>query len=170
MNNATFPGLLKKLNQLEYDYDDGEGIDFEPFEEFTSLEDTNDWLHSWTGNPNADGSIFLIFGQDGSGGYAAFWLVNVDNPLDEQPIVFLGSEGERGVVASNLDDYLWVLASGHGPYEAIAYLDEEKEPSEPFLEFANQHSQKSNGNGVELCKDANKKYLGFSDFIDSICD
>ena len=51
-------------------------------------------------------------GKDGSGGQAAFWLVRVGEQLTHQPVVFLGCEGETGVVARNLDGYLWLLAAG----------------------------------------------------------
>jgi hypothetical protein len=60
-----------------------------------------------------------VFGQDASGGLAALWLVREGRPLLEQPIVFFGSEGERGVVASTFCDYLWLVAGGYGPYEAV---------------------------------------------------
>lgn len=32
--------------------------------------------------------------------------------LFEQPVVFFGAEGELGIVAANLSDYLWLLAAG----------------------------------------------------------
>ena len=33
---AQFPNLLTELHQLEFDYADGEGIDFEPYQTFMS--------------------------------------------------------------------------------------------------------------------------------------
>lgn len=67
-----------------------------------------------------DGVCFRVFGQDGTGGYAAFWLVREGRGLVEQPVVFLGSEGETGVIARDLADFLWLLAGGVGPWEAAA--------------------------------------------------
>ena len=61
----------------------------------------------------------IDFGQDGSGGYVAFWLIRLGEDLLRQPIVYFGSEGEIGVVAANFSDYLWLLAGGIGPVEAI---------------------------------------------------
>ena len=119
--NRDFPELQKALHRIEIDYDDGDGIDFEPFAEFYSRNDTADWIKAWTGNTDLDGNEFLIFGQDGTGGYAAFWCIRETNVLLEQPIIFLGSEGETAVVASNFYDYLWLFAWGVGPYEAVAY-------------------------------------------------
>lgn len=76
-----------------------------------------------------DGACFRVFGQDGTGGYAAFWLVREGRGLVEQPVVFLGSEGETGVIARDLADFLWLLVSGVGPWEAAAgYGAEEEEP------------------------------------------
>ena len=91
---VTFPTLLMQLHQLEFDYDDGEGIDFEPYHEFQPAKDTADWIKAWTGNHELTAAEYRIFGQDGSGGYAAFWLVRDGKPILEQPIVFFGSEGE----------------------------------------------------------------------------
>ncbi len=95
---VTFPTLLMQLHKLEFDYHDGEGIDFEPYHEFQPAKDTGDWIKAWTGNHDLTGAEYRIFGQDGSGGYAAFWLVRDGKPILEQPIVFFGSEGEAGVV------------------------------------------------------------------------
>ncbi|MGW3173212.1 hypothetical protein [Streptomyces sp. NPDC001153] len=41
-------------------------------------------------------------------------------PPCEQPVVFPGSEGETGVVAGSLSDFLRVLADGQGPREALS--------------------------------------------------
>jgi len=61
---------------------------------------------------------FYAFGADGSGGTGAFWLVH-DAPLTEQPVVFMGSEGDDNrPVAKNLSDFLALLAAGVGPREA----------------------------------------------------
>ena len=113
--DRRFPYALQELHNLEFDYADGEGIDFEPYQEFVALEEVQHWFRAWTGNPNANGDEYLIFGQDGTGGYAAIWPTRVDKELLEQPIVFFGSEGELGIVASNFSDYLWVLqvVTGH---------------------------------------------------------
>ena len=59
---VTFPTLLMQLHQLEFDYDDGDGIDFEPYQEFQSAKDTGDWIKAWTGNHDLRGSEYRIFG------------------------------------------------------------------------------------------------------------
>lgn len=113
-DETILPELLARANRLVYDYADGAGIEFEPFDEFLSAEETERWFQAWTGNPAADGSHFRVFGQDGSGGYTAIWTVRQDTDLLEQPIVFMGLEGETAVVARSFHDYLWLLAAGLG--------------------------------------------------------
>jgi hypothetical protein len=64
-------------------------------------------------NPEAE-LEFRQLGMDGAGGLVAFWLV-YERPLLEQPVVFIGSEGEVKPVAKDLVDFLELLALGHGP-------------------------------------------------------
>jgi len=95
-----------------------DGVEFEPYEAFLSADETTEWLRGWTGNGELNGDAFRVFGQDGTGGNAAFWLIRPGRALAEQPVVFLGSEGETGVVARDLGAFLWLLADGWGPCEA----------------------------------------------------
>ena len=163
-----FPELLTRLHQLEFDYRDGEGIDFEPYEHFLPINETQDWFRPWTGNPNADSSKILVFGQDSTGGYAAVWTVKENSSLLEQPIVFLGSEGELGVVAASFSDYLWVLAVNHGPYEAIAYPDIMKQPNLAFSHFAQQYATTPQRSIIEILRLANAAFPDFHQYIDSM--
>lgn len=167
--DQIFPEPLAKLNKLDLDYADGNGIDFEPYPEFLSAEETTSWFRAWTGNGAADGSSFRVFGQDGTGGYAAFWITQPDKNLLGQPIVFLGSEGETGVVASDFDAYLWLLASGIGPYEAVAYPDSDGTPNEQFLAFARENSSLEPIEAKTVLEQARGKYPDFADQIDSLC-
>lgn len=164
-----FPTLLAKLNNLDFDYAGGAGIDFEPYHEFLSADQTTNWFRAWTGNAAADGSCFKVFGQDGTGGYAAFWITHPDRHILEQPIVFLGSEGEKGVVASDFASYLWLLASGIGPYEAVAYPIGDGSPHEQFLAFARENSSVAPIGGRAVLEQARSKHPNFSDFVDSLC-
>jgi len=165
-----FPSLLAKLNSLEYDYADGDGIDFEPYSEFLDSEETQIWFRAWTGNNLADGTRFRVFGQDGTGGYAAFWIADSDKPILEQPIVFLGSEGEKGIVASSFDSYLWVLASGLGPFEAITDSNSKRNPNDQFLAFAEQNSSMERTEVKEILERAKADYPTFLTWIDSLCE
>ena len=165
--DTTFPPLLSKLHQLGFDYDDG--FDFEPYDNFFPAEENASWFKAWTGNDSVDGAQFRVFGQDGTGGYAALWLVLPDQPMERQPVVFLGSEGERGVVALNLHEYLWLLAGGAGPYEAVAYGGAEANANVAFTAFAQKHSNAAPLSALEVLARANAAHPGFSDYIDSLC-
>jgi hypothetical protein len=166
---VTFPTLLMQLHQLEFDYDDGEGIDFEPYQEFQSAKDTGDWIKAWTGNHDLGASEYRIFGQDGSGGYAAFWLVRDGKPILEQPIVFFGSEGEVGVVARDFYDYLWLLAAGIGPCEAVIGAEDEREPIAHFVAFAGKHAEAQKKTAAEVLTAAHSEFPDFEKDLRALC-
>ncbi|GAA4946356.1 hypothetical protein [Actinoplanes utahensis] len=102
---------------------DHESHDFEPFDQFDSAEELRDWWTAWTGNENAGVPPLRCFGQDGTGGLAAIWVRDPAAAIDTQPVVFLGSEGELAVLARDLGDYVWLLAGGVGPLEAVSELE-----------------------------------------------
>jgi len=164
-----FPTLIAELHKLEFDYADGEGIDFEPYSSFLPEDEVQSWFKAWTGNKDADGSRFRVFGQDGTGGFAAIWLANEGASLLEQPVVFMGSEGETGVVARTFDDYLWLLASGHSPYEAVAYPDDSKSADETFTRFARDQTQSSARPPSVIIAEAEAAYPTFRSWIESQC-
>src|ERR1043165_2936612 len=97
-SDRSMPTVLRELLGIEFDYAEGRGMDFEPYSDFLSKEDTRSWIQAWTGNKELDGEQSLVLGQDGTGGYAAIWRVRADKGLLDQPIVFFGSEGELGIV------------------------------------------------------------------------
>lgn len=167
--NREFPELLAQLHTIEIDYNDGEGIDFEPYDTFYDKSDTAEWIKAWTGNNELDGSQYLIFGQDGTGGYAAFWLVKESKDMLEQPIVFFGSEGELGVVACNFYEYLWLFANGIGPYEAVAYPGSQESRNEPFYTFAEKHALSCKSSASEVIARAVKEYPNFNATIEALC-
>ncbi|MEY9858091.1 hypothetical protein ABH935_003704 [Catenulispora sp. GAS73] len=138
-------------------------VDFEPFEEFLDSEDTADWFQGWTGNPEADADQFRVFGQTADGGYAAFWLVREDAPLAEQPIVFLGSEGETGVVACDLPSFLWLVADGSGPYEAVEHPTRRSNPHPEFTAIAEKHAGTERMTAREVVAAARDEFPDFED-------
>ncbi len=163
------PPLLADLNKMGYDYLDGEGMDFHPMKEFLPQEQTRDWFQAWTGNPDVDGAEFLVFGQDGMGGYAAFWLQRPTEQLLEQPIVFLSSEGETAVIARDFPDYLWLLAAGYGPYEALADPLEPRRSCPPFEAFALKHAPSRRKTAPEIVAGARAEFPTFPDDIQAMC-
>jgi hypothetical protein len=168
-SDRKLPPVLAALHRLPFDYDDEGGIDFEPHDKLQSAKDTADWFRAWTGNAKVDGSEFRVFGEDGTGGYAAFWLVREGKPLPEQPIVFLGSEGEKGVVARNLSDYLWLLAGGVGPYEAVSGGRLGTKKNEAFTAFAMKHAPDAKKTPAQVRAAARKEFPGFEKTIQAFC-
>jgi len=165
-----FPSLMKRLHAIPFEYADGDGIDFYPEADFLSEEETSEWFHPWTGNDQADSSLYLIFGADGTGGMAAFWEVRESEDLLDQPIVFFGSEGEVGVVASNFKGYLRLLANGIGPFEAIAYKGLER-PIHPDLErFALEQGVDLEQPAWSVVEAARAEFPSFESDILAICD
>jgi hypothetical protein len=165
----SMPPVLRDLNRMEFDYAGGAGIDFEPYSEFLSEADTRKWIRAWTGNPSLAGEEYRVFGQDGTGGYAAFWCVRPGAPVLQQPIVFFGSEGAVGVLASHFADYLWLLAGGFGPFEALTYSESERPPNQPFTAFARLHSGETQKSASEVLSKARAEFPEFEEGIRSAC-
>lgn len=128
--NEPLPAPLAALSALQ----DSEGLGEIDFEMLAEIEAGGP--KAWTRNAAAEHE-FRVFAQDGSGGLVAFWLVHHDEgvarPLAEQPVVFLGSEGAVGAVASDLADFLHLLAAGLGPYEVVEYGSTEGETPQPAI-------------------------------------
>jgi hypothetical protein len=167
--DRALPPLLAEVNAMEYDYADGEGIDFEPYEQFQSAEENADWIHAWTGNEALDGAEYRIFGQDGTGGLAAIWLARDGAPLLDQPIVFFGSEGELGVVAKSFGDYLWILAGGHGPLEAVEYPGSKRTPTPHFAAFAEKHAPRKKQTVTDVVAAAKTEFPSFAEDFRAKC-
>jgi hypothetical protein len=162
----TMPDIVKALHRLKFDYDHGNGMDFEPFQNFLSEEETREWIYAWTGNPTLDGKEYRIFGQDGSGGYAMFWCVRPNATLLEQPIVFFGSEGDVGVLASSFADYLWLLAGGLGPCEIVNRRQSRSSSHPEFTAFAIAHAAANQALPSEILAKARVEFPNFEESIE----
>lgn len=166
--NREMPPIMRTLHQLEFDYLD-DGVDFEPYAEFLSSAETTEWLRAWTGNDAVDGSEYLVFGQDGTGGLAAFWLGRVADPILDQPIVFFGSEGELGVVAKNFASYLWLLAANMGPLEATEFDGLERTTNAHFTQFASEHAPDAMNAPQAIIASARDEFPDFIENIEALC-
>ncbi|MFI9235664.1 SMI1/KNR4 family protein [Streptomyces sp. NPDC053079] len=168
--DRRFPPALADVARVEFAYgDEGEGVDFEPYDAFDSAEEITHWFRCWTGNHELDGDAYRVFGQDGSGGLAAIWRARPGRPLAEQPVVFMGSEGERGVVAGNLSDFLWVLADGFGPREAALHDEREARPGAVLTEIAERHATTPRRPAREIITAARAEFPTFDEDIDELC-
>jgi len=161
--DQTLPALLAELHQLDFEYDDGEGMDFEPYDQFFPAAENADWIRAWTGNQDLTGAEYRIFGQDGTGGYAALWLTRKATDLLDQPVVFFGSEGAVGVVAYDFADYLWLLASGVGPMEAIEYGPDDSKSQAEFTAFADERALGAKKTCSEVLARAAEAFPTFAD-------
>lgn len=171
--DRQFPAPLAAAMAVRLDCIGEDGVDFEPFEAFLTADETTDWLRSWTGNRELHGQDFRVFGQDGTGGSVAFWLIRPGQPLVEQPVIFLGSEGETGVVASNLGAFLWLLADGYGPWEAATSSDPEPDwvahPNRELAGIAEQFAPHHRAPAATVIEQATREFSGFDDSMMALC-
>lgn len=123
------PPPLRAIMDAWYDYDDGNGVDFEPYPELEPVAETGWWLRHGTGNPDVTGEEFRPFGQDGAGGSVCAWVIREGADLVDQPVVYLGSEGDVAVLAADAWDALWFFAHGYGPHD----VPSEFEPGERYF-------------------------------------
>ncbi|MET8763773.1 SMI1/KNR4 family protein [Lentzea sp. NPDC004782] len=176
-DDRTFPAALVALSGVEFpwDYDEKSGepapgnIDYEPCDEFGSAEETTDWIRAWTGNSELDGAAFRVFGQDGTGGLVASWLVRPGQPLVAQPVAFFGSEGEAGVVATSLGEFLWLLAGGVGPQEAVEFGTESGVGHDELRAVAEEHSGVEPRTPAEVLAAARAEFPDFAGTVQSWC-
>ncbi|MEU1692504.1 SMI1/KNR4 family protein [Streptomyces hirsutus] len=170
-DDRQFPAALAAAMAVPFDYAGGDGVDFEPFGAFLSAEETTDWFRAWTGNGELDGDGFRVFGQDGSGGYAAFWLIRPSQPLAHQPAVFLGAEGETGVVARDLGDFLWLLAGGFGPWEAATSYEPDwiPRPNRDLTAIAERFAPGQRRSAADVIELATQEFPEFDDTIMELC-
>ncbi|GAA2109927.1 SMI1/KNR4 family protein [Actinomadura alba] len=149
--------------------DEPRGCDFEPYEQFEAPEKTAWWFRLWTGNEEVDGSEFRFFGATGAGDYAGFWLVRPGTQITEQPVIYIGSEGQCGVIARDLGDLLWLFADGSGPQEAFTDPGRETQPNEAFQTIAERHAPGRRRSAAEIVAAARMEFPDFSELIDAMC-
>lgn len=82
---------------------------------------SDDDIKSWLGALPRDGTRFVVFAQDGTGSLFCLWLRPGHDDIDTAPVVYLGSEGELGVLGKDPAAFLEFVASGvtfdgHGGY------------------------------------------------------
>ncbi|MEU7476693.1 SMI1/KNR4 family protein [Lentzea sp. NPDC042327] len=174
ITDRTFPPALVALSGIEFPWSHDEepaptNIDYEPYDEFDPADETTDWIRAWTGNDELDGAAFRVFAQDGTGGLVTSWLVRPGRPLTEQPVAFFGSEGEVGVVATDLGSFLWLLAGGVGPQEAVEFGTDTGVPHPELRAVAEQHSGTAPRTPAEVLAAARAEFPDFAETVQSWC-
>lgn len=69
-------------------------------------------INAWFGALPGDGTRFIVFAQDGTGSLYCVWLRPGHDHIETAPIVYLGSEGELGVLGKDPTAFLEFVASG----------------------------------------------------------
>lgn len=69
-----------------------------------------------------ENNFISLSGADASGSIYAFYLYDKTLPIERQPIVFFGSEGEFGVCAANLNEWLRLISTG-GKIQQLTQLE-----------------------------------------------
>jgi hypothetical protein len=173
--DLALPTALAEVAEVGFEWewdeetDETRGCDFELYDRFEPPDRTAWWFRLWTGNTDVDGGEFRFFGTTGAGDYAGFWLVRPGAPVIDQPVVQIGSEGEREVIARDLGDLLWLFAAGLGPAEASAAPESATEPNEAFATIAERHAPGRRRPAAEIVGAAQAEFPHFSDLIGAMC-
>lgn len=108
-----------------------------------------------------------------NGDRAAFRLVRPGRELLEQPVVFLVSEGETGVVARDLGAFLWLLAGGLGPWEAATSHDPEPDRApqvdRELVAVAEQFAPDRRASATVIIAQAAQEFPDFDDTLMKLC-
>ncbi|MBC1517475.1 hypothetical protein HB877_00765 [Listeria welshimeri] len=82
---------------------------------------------------------FIYIAQaDGTGSNHSIFRVNPSTPIEKNPIVFFGSEGEILFAAANFEDWLRVISTGVAPYAGntpLGYMLDELDMGDGIDEY-----------------------------------
>jgi len=167
--DVAFPQVLRALKGADPSGAQGPSFDFTLFGAFMAEAATQAWFRSWTRNDAPGPAPYRLFGADSQGGHAGFWLVRPATPVMGQPIVYFGVGRRAGVVARSFSDYLWLLAGGVGPAEAI--LDQPPRPAanKIFAAFAKKHAQGGKKSRREILAAARERFPSFETELRAVC-
>ena len=97
------PKIIKGLADLDIE---------QPEFELRDPAESDDDIQAWLGALPSDGTRFVVFAQDGTGSLFCLWLRPGQADVETAPIVYLGSEGELGVLGKDPVAFLEFVASG----------------------------------------------------------
>lgn len=80
--------------------------------ELCDPSESDDSVTAWLGALPSDGTRLIVFGQDGTGSLYTLWLAPGHDDVETAPVVYLGSEGELGVLGKDPAAFLEFVASG----------------------------------------------------------
>ncbi len=147
-------------------------IDYEVYK--PTEKELKETLGYWFGHTKwqEKGDKFIQFGMDGTGSMFCFWLYPTLE--SEPPIVLFGSEGERSLVATNINDFIKQLNSGKLFYDGNWLEPEEDEESELDWEALKHQAVKYLGpwdeNSEELSTKASMEHPDFNAWVEKCSD
>jgi hypothetical protein len=80
--------------------------------ELRDPDESDSDIKAWLGAVPKDGTRFIVFAQDGTGSLFCLWLRPGHKDVETAPVVYLGSEGELGVLGKDPAAFLEFVASG----------------------------------------------------------
>ncbi|MFB9367427.1 SMI1/KNR4 family protein [Kitasatospora sp. NPDC001664] len=161
-----FPAGLAAALSVPFAEEDG--VDFEALASFLPEAEAAAWFRRWSGNEGCGDAEFLVFGADGAGGYGAVWVTRPGRPVEDQPVVFLGSDGDAAVVARDLGDFLWLLADGFGPREAAGHAAGRRRTGRPhagLTAVAERFAPGPRRPGAIVVEQAGREFPDFEDLV-----
>jgi hypothetical protein len=109
-------------------------LDLWVYEEFNWTYKPSDW----TRNPKSDETLFS-FAKDGVGGQALIWMREGAKPGRDNPVAFLGRDGEVAVIAATFAEFAALLAAGISPYSVASDSIPEEVSAVPLVEDWRAH-------------------------------
>ncbi|MFI6559226.1 SMI1/KNR4 family protein [Streptomyces sp. NPDC050534] len=95
--DRRFPPALADVAKVEFDYDDGEGVDFEPYGALDPAEETTDWPRHWTVFQGSEGERGVV-----AGNLSGFLWVLADGVGPLEVVEFQQYEGHPGPALTEL--------------------------------------------------------------------
>lgn len=126
-------GMLGRMTALPRIFQGLEEAEVEHSEfELRDPAESDENIEAWLGALPRDGTRFIVFAQDGTGSLFCSWLRPGQDSIEAAPVVYLGSEGELGVLGKDPAAFLEFIASGmtfdgHGGNFFDSLDDEEDE-------------------------------------------
>lgn len=160
------PKVLEKLYQFDEEY--GAEMYSECFSIGAQEEDTFEYYFDFDEEQviEYNKQIKPFATVDGTGGFAAFWLIDNNREIANAPIIIYGSEGQIKITAKNIFDFMRLLTFDCELMDGASYMFKEdyeaSEYKQEFREFIKKefdldpvcdlNSNQKNGNSEDSIK------------------
>ncbi|MBC2287316.1 WG repeat-containing protein [Listeria farberi] len=154
----------------------------------TNKEDVEDFLGFFGGEYKVlSKKLLYLANADGTGAQYYYFIVDEDQPVENNPIVFIGTEGELDLVCSNLNEFLQLLSVDAVPRgtqpddeELLCYFKDVDDEASSYIEYYVEWLITKNITPIVVSKDtveygkaiiekANKTYgAPWKDFLETI--